>query len=412
MRTRRNMSRQFRRRRLAGAVTLSLLCVSPARAQSVAPATRTNTIAAAQTEKAKDLQPYVGNKGERVANALEEALSGGRMKWHPFFESALAGGGFTLGAGYRQHVSAYNSVDLRGSFTVKGYTRLETEFLAPRLFDRRGVLSVTGGWRQATQVGFYGIGTSETSVDDRTNYGFEQPYASAVLTYRPTRGWLVLGAGVEASQWTQEPGSGTAPSVEEAYSPSTLPGLGSSPTYVRWSGSVGADWRPAADYARRGGYYGVAVHDFADTNEGFGFTRVDYTAIQHVPILRDVWVLSLRGEVQTTQLKDGQTIPFYMLPALGGGSSLRGFASWRFRDRHSLLLSADWRVLANHFLDVAVFYDAGKVVAATSELNLEGLKTDFGMGIRMHGPMSTPLRIDVAKSNEGLQLVFSANAAF
>ena len=406
------MTRESRRRQLAGAVALSLLCVSPARAQSVAPATRTDTIAAAQTEKAKDLQPHVGNKGERIVNALEEALISGRMKWHPFFESALAGGGFTLGAGYRQHVSSYNSVDLRGSFTVKGYTRLEAEFLAPRLFDRRGVLSVTGGWRQATQVGFYGIGTSGTSVDDRTDYGFEQPYASAVLSYRPTRGWLVLGAGVEASQWTQEPGSGAAPSVEEVYSPSTLPGLGSSPTYVHWSGSVGADWRPAADYARRGGYYGVAVHNFADTDEGFGFTQVDYTAIQHVPILRDVWVLSLRGEVQTTQLKDGQTIPFYMLPALGGGSSLRGFASWRFRDRHSMLLSADWRVLANHFLDVAVFYDAGKVVSATSELNLEGLKTDFGVGIRMHGPMSTPLRIDVAKSNEGLQLVFSAKAAF
>ena len=406
------MTRQSRRRQLAGSVALSLLCVSPARAQSVAPATRTDTIAAAQTEKAKDLQPHVGNKGERIVNALEEALISGRMKWHPFFESALAGGGFTLGAGYRQHVSSYNSVDLRGSFTVKGYTRLEAEFLAPRLFDRRGVLSVTGGWRQATQVGFYGIGTSGTSVDDRTDYGFEQPYASAVLSYRPTRGWLVLGAGVEASHWTQEPGSGAAPSVEEVYSPSTLPGLGSSPTYVHWSGSVGADWRPAADYARRGGYYGVAVHNFADTDEGFGFTQVDYTAIQHVPILRDVWVLSLRGEVQTTQLKDGQTIPFYMLPALGGGSSLRGFASWRFRDRHSMLLSADWRVLANHFLDVAVFYDAGKVVSATSELNLEGLKTDFGVGIRMHGPMSTPVRIDVAKGNEGLQLVFSAKAAF
>ena len=406
------MTRQSRRRQLAGAVALSLLCVSPARAQSVAPTTRTDTIAAAQTEKAKDLQPHVGNKGERLVNALEEALISGRMKWHPFFESALAGGGFTLGAGYRQHVSSYNSVDLRGSFTVKGYTRLETEFLAPRLFDRRGVLSVTGGWRQATQVGFYGIGTSGTSVDNRTDYGFEQPYASAVLSYRPTRGWLVLGAGVEASHWTQEPGSGAAPSVEEVYSPSTLPGLGSSPTYVHWSGSVGADWRPAADYARRGGYYGVAVHNFADTDEGFGFTQVDYTAIQHVPILRDVWVLSLRGDVQTTQLKDGQTIPFYMLPALGGGSSLRGFASWRFRDRHSVLLSADWRVLANHFLDVAVFYDAGKVVPATSELNLEGLKTDFGVGIRMHGPMSTPVRIDVAKGNEGLQLVFSAKAAF
>lgn len=388
------------------------MCATPAGAQQAAPVTRAGTIAAAQTEKAENLEPYAGNKAERIVNGLEEALIGGRIKWHPFFESALAGGGFTLGAGYRHHVSSYNSVDLRGSYTFSGYKRLEAEFLAPRLFDRRGVLSVKGGWREATQVGFYGIGTSGTSVDDRTNYSFKQPYGSVVLGYRPTRGWLVLGAGVEVSQWTQESGSGASPSVEEVYTPATLPGLGSSPTYVRSSGTVAADWRPAADYARRGGYYGVTVYDFADSDEAFGFTQVEYTAIQHVPILRDVWVLSLRGEVQTTQLKNGQTIPFYMLPALGGGSSLRGFASWRFRDRHSLLLSADWRVLANHFLDVAVFYDAGKVASTASELNLDGLKSDYGVGFRIHGPISTPLRIDVAKSNEGLQLVFSAKAAF
>ena len=144
-RTRRNMTRQSRRLQLAGSVALSLLCVSPARAQSVAPTTRTDTIAAAQSEKAKDLQPYVGNKGERFVNALEASVIGGGMKWHPFFESALAGGGFTLGAGYRQHVSSYNSVDLRGSFTVKGYTRLEAEFLAPRLFDRRARTVGDGG---------------------------------------------------------------------------------------------------------------------------------------------------------------------------------------------------------------------------------------------------------------------------
>ncbi len=123
-------------------------------------------------------------------------------------------------------------------------------------------------------------------------------------------------------------------------------------------------------------------------------------------------MLSLRGEVTTTEAKDGQVIPFYMLPSLGGGSTLRGFTSWRFRERNSLLLSADWRVLANHFMDIAVFYDAGKVEADASDLDFNGLKSDYGIGFRLHGPLSTPLRIDFAKSNEGLQMVFSAKAAF
>jgi hypothetical protein len=43
---------------------------------------------------------------------------------------------------------------------------------------------------------------------------------------------------------------------------------------------------------------------------------------------------------------------------------------------------------------------------------LEDLKTDYGIGFRMHGPAATPLRIELAKSNEGLVIVFSASASF
>lgn len=388
------------------------LLTTPALAQPPAPDTRAQAIAAEQAEKSARLEPYLGNKAERVVNGLEEAFLGGRIRIHPFFESALAGGGFTLGAGYRHHVSSYNSVDVRGSITFSGYKRAEVEFLAPRALDRRGVVSVLGGWREATEVGFYGFGTEGTSLDDRVNYSFEQPYLSASLRIFPVREWVVLAGGVEVSQWKQGSGSGTAASVEEIYSPEQLPGLGSSPVYLRTFGTVGVDWRPAADYARRGGYYGATFQDFADQDNAFGFSQIEYTAIQHIPILRDAWVVSLRGDVTTTQLKNAQQIPFYMLPALGGGSSLRGYSSWRFRDRHSLLLSADWRVLANNFLDLALFYDAGKVVASTSGLDLDGLKSDYGIGLRLHGPISTPLRIDFARSTEGLALVFSAKAAF
>jgi hypothetical protein len=103
-----------------------------------------------------------------------------------------AGSRFTLGAGYAKHVGAYNTFDVRGSYTLTNYKRLEAEFFAPRLFDRRGMLSVIGGWREATEVGFYGTGTANTSVDDRTNYSFRQPYGSAILAVRPTRNFLEI----------------------------------------------------------------------------------------------------------------------------------------------------------------------------------------------------------------------------
>ena len=165
-------------------------------------------------------------------------------------------------------------------------------------------------------------------------------------------------------------------------------------------------------YTRRGGAYGVTVHDFVDRDGDFGFRQVDYDAIQHFPILRDAWVLSLHARAETTYVSDDQQIPFFMLPALGGGSSLRGFSSWRFRDRHSILLQAEWRVLVNRFLDVGIFADAGKVVSRTKDLDFDGLKNDYGLGFRFHGPLATPLRIELAHSNEGLVIVFSSKAPF
>jgi hypothetical protein len=99
------------------------------------------------------------------------------------FQSAYSGGGFTLGAGYAQRVGAYNMIDFRGSYTITNYKRIETEFRAPRLFQRRGDLSVIGGWREAPGW-VYGI-RIKTSVNDKTNY--QAPYGSATLKLKPTR---------------------------------------------------------------------------------------------------------------------------------------------------------------------------------------------------------------------------------
>jgi len=395
----------------------AIVCVPRgARAQgegaTAAAGTRAGRISAQEREKAAAVKAYEPNSAELWVKKLEEQFITGSLHWHPFFDSAYSGGGFTLGAGYLQRVGSYSGLDVRGSYTPSGYIRLESEFIMPRLFDRRGTLSVLAGWREATQVGFYGIGTGNTSSGDRANYSFRQPYTTAMLTVRPTRKWLVLTGGIEYSQWQQRPGEGSVPSVEEVYSPETLPGLGAKPTYVHGIGGVALDWRPGAGYARRGGYYGVTVHDYMHSADQYGFRQAEYEAIQHIPIMRDAWVLSLHARVDTTDTKDGQQIPFFMLPALGGGSSLRGFPSWRFRGNHSVLVQAEWRVLVNSFFDTAIFYDAGKVTERRSELDLTHLKSDFGLGFRVHGPAATPLRIEFAKSNEGFSLIFAASAAF
>lgn len=387
------------------------LAASPAFAQTPEPDSRQAAIESAQREKAQTLRPYAPGGFERLITRIEDTLLNGTRKWHPFLQNAYGGGGFALGAGYTRFVSPYSFIDTRGSISVSGYKLVETEFVSPRLFHRRGSLSVRGGWRNATRVAFYGLG-SETSLADRTNYAFEQPYASARLTYWPTRRTFMLRGGVEGTQWKLTQPSGRIPAIGTIHSAASLPGVGATTTYLHAEATAALDTRTSPGYSRRGGFYGLTAHDFSDRDARFGFRQLDYEVVQHVPILRETWAISLRGLASTTFDKQGQDIPFFMLPSLGGGSDLRAFSSWRYRDRNSLLLQAEWRVMANRFLDTAVFVDAGKVSARRQDLGFDGLKTDYGLGVRFHGPFSTALRIDVARSREGTRLVFATSPAF
>jgi hypothetical protein len=201
-------------------------------------------------------------------------------------------------------------------------------------------------------------------------------------------------------------------SVEQVYTPQTLPGLGASPIYLHTQATVGIDSRPARGYTRRGGFYGVTFHDYTDNDKLYGFNQVDYTALQHIPILREAWVLAFRAFAQTTYDKSGQTIPFFMMPSFSGGSDLRAYASWRLRDRNTLLLQGEWRANVNRFLEMALFYDTGTVAPTPGDLWHTSSKADYGLGFRFHGPITTPLRIEVAKGSEGFVLNFSASQVF
>ena len=390
----------------------ALIAVSTATtsAQDAGSQTRVAVIEQAEAQKITTVQPYVPTRGERVVTRVQDTFINPSQTWHPFFENAYRGGGFAVGLGYMFHVSPFNFVDVRGSYSIKSYKRAEVEFNAPRLFHRRGELTLTAGWRDATEVGFYGLGM-DTSSSDRANYGFERPAAAAVLTVRPTGRMLLLRGGLDYSQWDLKSGTGGR-SVEDVYTPETLPGVGATTTYLHSLATAGFDWRPASGYARRGGFYGVTAHDFHDRDERFGFQQLDYEVIQHIPILRESWVISLHGLTQTTWRKGEQEVPFFMLPALGGGSNLRGYSSWRFRDRNSVLLQGEWRIMVNRFFDSAVFYDAGQVAAHKRDLDLHRLQTDYGFGVRFHAPFATVLRIDVARSREGTSLVFATSPVF
>jgi hypothetical protein len=392
-------------RSAAGALALGACLSTPAAAQE----TREAAIAAEQARKAAEASTYVASTAERLAVALRREFLSNPSGFYPYFASVYSGGGFTLGAGYRKFYGDRTHWDVKGLYSVKGYKFIELTTDSWGLATGRLDLHARAGWRDATQVAYYGLGIE--SPDARSNFRLKQGYVGGDARARPG-GFTVFGAGMTYEDYTLEEGTGSSPSIEDVFTPETAPGLGVSPRYLHTFVSGGVDSRPSAGYARRGGLYEITYRNYADQDETYSFDRVDGEIVQHVPILRENWVVSLHGLVQTT-LDDDDTVPYFLMPSLGSGSTLRAYPSWRYRDRHSLLLAGELRWIPNRLgLDMAIFYDMGKVTPRWKDLSLDGLKSNVGIGARFHSPFATPLRIELAHGREGLHLVFSGSAAF
>jgi hypothetical protein len=392
------------------------LCVLTALAATGFPAdaraqeTRAEEIAKKQEDKAASLAPYEPTRFEAVMDRLEQSFASPPNGFYPVVGSVYSGGGLTLGAGYRRFYARKAVWDITGLYSIKNYKKLELGTRTPWNAEGPWTFGARVGWLDAPQIGFYGLGM-DTDTDDRANFRLQEGYAGATATFEPTR-WTRLVADVAYEDYETKEGRGRAPSIETEYNPITAPGLFADPAFLRTQATAAIDWRPSPGYARRGGYYGVTLVNYDDVDDVFSFRRLDGELIQHLPILRENWVLSFRGRVQTT-LDDDDLVPYFLLPRLGSGSTLRGYSTGRFRDRHSLLTSAEFRWIPNRMaLDMALFYDAGKVTRRREDLDFNGLESNWGIGARFHAPATTVLRIEAARGSDGWHLVISANAAF
>src|SRR6476659_3575874 len=82
------------------------------------PPTRQAAIEEEQAAKAAKPEPYTPSRAELIFRRVDTILAGGTLRWHPFFASDYNGGGLTLGVGHASYVSAYNYIDVRGSYSI------------------------------------------------------------------------------------------------------------------------------------------------------------------------------------------------------------------------------------------------------------------------------------------------------
>jgi hypothetical protein len=371
--------------------------------------TRAQTIAARQAEKAATLAPYVPTRFERIMARLEENLASPPNGFYPEIGRIPQGGGFSLGLGYRQFYGRHAVWDVRTRYSVKEYKQIELGTRTPWHGNTRWMFEGKGGWLDAPQVAYFGTGI--TNASDRTSFALTQNYAAATAEFRPTS-WTRVDAELGLDDYATEGGRGKHPSIETQFSPAATPGLFLDLTFIRTQARAAIDSRPSSGYSRKGGLYGVTLVNYTHRGDDFDFQQLEAEAIQHLPIVRESWVLSFRGRVQTI-LDDSDGVPFFLLPQIGGGRTLRAYETGRFRDRHSILTSAEFRWIPNRMaLDMALFYDAGKVTARREDLDFDDLKSDWGIGVRFHSPGTTILRIEAARGSDGWRFVMSRSAAW
>ena len=93
-------------------------------------------------------------------------------------------------------------------------------------------------------------------------------------------------------------------------------------------------------------------------------------------------MLALRALASISDADDGAQVPFYLPADAGRPRRPSRLPPFRFRDKHALLLQAEYRWEIFTAVDGAIFYDAGKVASRIEDLNLRDLESDYGIGFR------------------------------
>jgi len=365
------------------------------RGASGAELTREGEWAARQAEKAQQLGPRRPDALERRLEQIEGALFAPRSVY-TFIGKAYGGGGLAVGPGYRRTYGDSGTVEAHGAWSIRNYKTVSGTIGLPELARGRVQLSLRGSWLDAPSVSFYGTGRSAREAKE----SFEYRTAGAGAAARVQASRLVAFGGsfdmvASDAALTSRAGAGRV-----------------DPTYGESQAFVEVDTRTSPGYTATGGFYRVGVSDYRQTGAGpYTFQRVDAEARQFIPLGRENWVIALRGLVSTTAVADGRDVPFFLLPDLGG-RTLRGYSTWRFRDRNRVLLSGEYRWAAGPFVDMAVFMDAGTVASRFTDLDMGRLVTTHGIGVSFHTTNATVLRVEAARSAEGPGLLFSFSPSF
>lgn len=163
--------------------------------------------------------------------------------------------------------------------------------------------------------------------------------------------------------------------------------------------------------ATRGFYVPLNTTFYAKAFGGnVNHSRVDLAYNSYHALYREELILAVRGALQ---FAFGNT-PFYLLPAVGNGPDLRGYASGRYRDHLFFDAQAELRWYFWRGFGAVVFAGVGSTTSGFDALFSGTVLPSYGLGVRymLHQDQRLVLRIDYGRGNEDGMFYFSVSEAF
>ncbi len=395
---------------LIAAATMFLIPAGQAMAQD----TRAEVIRQEQADKLRVVSPPERNRAEKIIDRLEKWgwLTTEARGFYPVLDSVYSGGGLAAGLGGRTPIGDNGAINWTAAYSINSFWRTQADVTLPSFASNRGRVTLTAGYLDAPDVKYYGIG-QDSAKEDKTLFGYAPFETGGRVDFAINR-YVSVGGGANYLDINSFEGP-NGPRIHTRFSPADTPGLDEDEfNYVNSTARAVVDWRRRLGYSGKGGLYRIQFDDFREVDhDHYSFRSLEAEVTQLIPLMRANWVIALRGLATVTDITATEAVPYFMLPSLGGGETLRGFPDLRFRDRHRLVMNAELRWTPARFLDMAVFYDAGKVAAQKGDLDFRDLEDSYGIGMRIIGVKGYAFRVDVARSREhAARLLVSAGGAF
>jgi len=382
--------------------------------------TREETIVAERNDKVAELwpertSPIVDRANRLVERGFREGLDSGKggNGAQIVLGGMRSGQGFTAGLGYRRS-------DLwaeRLGYRATGRATLQRAYLFDFNLDFQGLRTERTSvkwytkYEHSPDIDFYGIG-NDSPKENHTSFGYDDLTTDVDAAYRVFR---YLNVGFTTGYLNSDSGRGhdDFTPIDELFPPEDLPGFDQDTQFTRVGAFANFDYRDSKTGPRSGGVLGMRYREYWDIDRRtFAFRQTEYEFQQYIPYFNKGRVIAVRAAVVLTFPKEGNEVPIYLQPVLGGNDDLRGFGGYRFRDNHSAYVGVEHRWHASSNLEMSAFLDAGKVVPLKRNIDPTRMNYSGGIGFRFRVRSAVVSRTDFAVSREGFRIVWTFSDIF